>query len=383
VTAINYRVNDGAPQSIAVDANGEATIDVTDMPAGSAVLFFAGVRDDGEVDQTDASASVVVRDGFYPTIINTSAVQDGGGWFSGVAIDFTWDVVMSYYYGIAPDDLYSFAWDDATNWDDSESAMASGWTADNSWTAADSVVTPGDHTFYIKARDYAGGIGLLSVTISVAAFNPTDGLFVRGDMSFEPGFDYGTRYDVVFDGFLNGWTYTFEDYTEPALVPDDLGSFSSFVLYGDGGYTNGDNGELFAAYASAGGNVFIGGYSLTGMDHTFATYGIYPAVFGEFTGNYTGADGVEGTAYEDLDLELPSPQTVRHYQRVYPDLDNTMSIYSVRGADGDARSCASRADMPNGNVVIIFGQSIPFFAVDANTQAFGDYVLGTEFGETK
>jgi hypothetical protein len=383
VTAINYRVNDGAPQSIAVDANGEATIDVTDMDFGSAVIFFAGIRDDGEVDQTEASASVVVRDGFFPTIINLSSVQDGGGWFSGVQIDFSWDVVMSYYYGIAPDDLYSFAWDDNTNFAKTDSAMASGWTETNAWSAADSLVTPGDHTLYIKARDFAGGIGLLSITVAVAAFNPTDGLFVANDFSWDPGFDYGTPLEVANDGFFNGWTYDGTVSSDPALVPDDIGSYSSVVLYGDGGYNNQNNGELFAAYASAGGNVWIGGYELNDMAHTFAAYGIYPAVFSTSGGNYGGADGVEGTAYEDINLELPSPITNRSYHRVYPDLDNTMSIFSVRGNDGDARSCATRADMPNGNVVIVMGQTIPFMAPDAQTQAYGDYVLGTEFGETK
>ena len=63
---------------------------------------------------------------------------------------------------------------------------------------------------------------------------------------------------------------------------------------------------------------------------------------------------------------------------------NTESIFSVRGIDGDNRSCGVRADMPGGNVVVIIGQSLPF--MDQTSQAvkdLGAYIIGTEFGETK
>ena len=65
-------------------------------------------------------------------------------------------------------------------------------------------------------------------------------------------------------------------------------------------------------------------------------------------------------------------------------MPNTASIFAVRGLDGDSRSCGVRADMPNGNVVVVLGQSIPFFNPDdQSTKDLGDMILGTEFGETK
>jgi len=243
---------------------------------------------------------------------------------------------------------------------------------------------PKIHTMYVEGRDAAGGIGLLSITVNVAAFNPVDGLFVRDDFSWDPGYAPETVKEAVDRGFFNGWTYTESVDTDPPLTADQIGSYSSVVLYGDAGYANVDNGELLAAYATAGGNVMITGYELRDMDHTFPTYGIYGAVFGYGSGNYGGMDGVAGTAYEGMDINLPPFTSERHYQRVYDDMPNTASIYSVRGIDGDARSCGVRADMPKGNVVIIIGQSIPFFNHDEQvTKDLGDMILGTEFGETK
>ena len=142
--------------------------------------------------------------------------------------------------------------------------------------------------------------------------------------------------------------------------------------------------SAFAAYATAGGNLFLCGYNLQDIASSFPSYGIYGAVFGYGAGNYGGMDGVEGTAYADWGIDLPEGYTDRLYQRVYDDAANTQSIFSVRGNDGDSRSCGVRAEMPLGNVVIVIGQSIPFFDPnDPDTKAFGEYVLGTEFGESK
>jgi hypothetical protein len=383
IASMEYRVNDGDWVTTTVDSTGATTIMVKDLPSGSNVLSFAGVRDDDVKDASPATVSLLVREGYAPTVLNTSTVQDGGGWFSGVPIDFTWDVDMSYYYGTLPDGAYSYAWDDDTNFDESENAMSSGWQDNNFWTASADTATAGSHTMYVKCRDAAGGIGLLSITVNVAAFNPVDGLFVRDDFSWAGGYDEPIK-DVVDRGFFNGWTYTESVDTDPPLTADQIGTFSSVVLYGDGGYANQDNGELLAAYATAGGNVLITGYELRDMDHTFPTYGIYGAVFGFGAGNYGGMDGQAGTAYEGMAINLPSHLNERIYQRVYDDQPNTSSIFAVRGLDGDSRSCGVRADMPNGNVVIVLGQSIPFFNPDdQSTKDLGDMILGTEFGETK
>lgn len=391
ITGIEYKVNDGSWTSVNVDEFNQAEIDIIGAPVGGVVVFFRGVRDDGVMDETHASASVVVREGYFPTIINTSPVGDGGGWFAGVQIDFSWTMVMGYYYGIAPDDAWSYAFNDNINWDDSDDPLASGWTTATAWSAADSLITAGTQVLYLKSRDYAGGKGLLSITITVAEFNPTLGLFVRSDFSWDGGYPSvigGTETikEIVDRGFFKDWTYTASPSSAPALTPGDIGSYSSLVVYGDGGYNNQANGALFAAYGTAGGNLMLCGYEMNDWAPHFAAFGITPAVYSSSNGNYGGMDGVAGTAYEGTNVILPDHLTNRSYHRVYPDQANTSSIFQLHPSITltDTRSCGVRADMPGGNVVIVIGQSIPFFNHDdQKTIDLGNMILSTEFGETK
>ncbi len=387
ITKIQVKLDDGAWSEVDADSLGEATLKVTKMTDGAHIIYFRGVRDDGKMDETPAAVSLIARVGFFaPTIVNKSPVSDGGGWFSGASIPFTWGIVTDYYFGLVGDTPYSYSWDDSTNFDNSKNPLASGWVADNSFTVPDSLVTAGMHTFYLKAMDADSAVSTMSISVEVAEFAPTQGILLIDDFSWL-GIVYTSDDDIdtqIDNGFMNGYAHTDRNHDEPAVGPGDLASFSTVILYGDGGYTNETNGPLFAAYASAGGNLMITGYSLDAMASTFATYGIYPAVFGQFTGNYGGMDGQAGTAYENFHINLPAGISERHYERVYDDASNTQSIFAVRGINGDTRSCGVRADMPKGNVVIIIGQSIPFWdQTDQATKDFGNYVLGTEFGETK
>lgn len=387
ITNILYRVDDGAWNEVAADELGEATFNVVNLAAGARTISFAGKRDDGKVDATPAAITVIARVGqFAPTIVNKSPVSDGGGWFSGASIPFSWGIVTDYYYGLVGESPYSYAWDDTTNFDNSQNPLASGWVADNSYTVPDSLVTAGTHVLYLKAIDNDGAVSTKSITVEVAAFAPTQGILLIDDFSWLGGV-YASDEDIdtqIANGFMNGYPFTERNHDQPPVGPNDLAVYSTVILYGDGGYQNEQNGALFAAYASAGGNLMLTGYSLDAMAPTFSTYGIYPAVFGQFTGNYGGMDGQAGTAYENFHIELPGGLTDRSYERVYDDAPNTQSIFAVRGNDGDTRSCGVRADMPNGNVVIVIGQSIAFWDQnDQDTKDFGNYVLGTEFGETK
>jgi hypothetical protein len=341
----------------------------------------------GGKDLTPAQSAFIVESGKHaPTIVNRSAVSDGGGWFSGAGITFVFDLIVAEYYGQLPENPISFGYNDDTNYDNTINPLATGWIADASYTIADADMLPGAQTLYVKARDTEGNISLSSITFDVAAFNPTEGILLIDDFNWAPD-GYVDDADVdnkVANGFLNGYSFTQIPDDADAVGPADLAPYSTVILYGDNGYNNQTNGDLFAAYASAGGNVMITGYNLVDLAPTFGVYGILDAVYGYDTGNYGGMDGMEGTAYENWHIDLPAEYEERMYQRVYSDADNTQEIFSVRGLDGDHRSCGVRADMPKGNVVIIIGQAIPFWDPESDdTKAFGDYVLGTEFGEPK
>jgi hypothetical protein len=393
VTHIVFTVDDGSLLSgeVAVDTLGEALIDLNPLTGGAHIVYFAGKRDDGAVDETPVAVSLTARIGvFAPTIVNTSSVADGGGWFSGAGVTFSWIVVTDYYYGTVPTDAFSYSFDDATNFDLTSTPLASGWLADQSFAATGADMTAGDHTMYIKAVDDGGAYSILSILVHVAAFNPTQGILLIDDFSWTGGIyaDEAAVDAAVDGGFMNGWTYTERNHDQPAAGPDDLASYSTVILYGDGGYNNQNNGALFGAYGSAGGNLLITGYELNDLAPTFASYGIYPAVFSTASGNWGGMDGFTGSAYESFNIDIAGAPgqfpTGRSYQRVYSDAANTEEIFHVRGVDGDTRACATRADMPNGNVVIVIGQSLPFMDQDAQaTKDLGNYIIGTEFGETK
>jgi len=395
ITHMTYQVDDGALLSgeVAVDTLGEAYIDLNPLTGGSHIVYFAGKRDDGTVDETPVAVSLTARIGvFAPTIVNVSSVSDGGGWFSGAELTFSWIVVTDYYYGTVPANAFSYAFDDPTNFDLTSNSLGdSGWVSHQNFTASAALMTAGTHTMYVKAVDDGGAYSLLSIEVNVAAFNPTQGILLIDDFSWTGGIyaDEAAVDLAVHTGFMNGYAYTERNHDEPAAGPDDLASYSSVVLYGDGGYNNQNNGALFAAYASAGGNLMICGYELNDLAPSFTTYGIYNAVFSTASGNWGGMDAVAGTAYENWNINLAGGgltqfPTGRSYQRVYTDLANTTSIYEVRGVDGDHRSCGVRADMPGGNVVVVIGQSLPFMnQAEQATKDLGNYILGTEFGETK
>lgn len=361
--------------------------DYRGLASGGHVFYVRSVDNLGGKDATPAQVAFVVESGKHaPTIMNNSAVKDGGGWFSGAGTTFTFDVIVAEYYGNLPENYISFGYNDNTNYDQSRNPLTTGWGPNATYTVADADMLPGESTLYVKARDTEGNISLTAVSFTVAAFNPTEGILLIDDLNYVPdGYDDEADLDdKIKNGFMNGYSFTVRPETAPPAGPDDLAPYSTVILYSDNGYNNQYNGDLFAAYASAGGNLMITGYNLVDMAPTFAVYGMYPAVFGYGAGNYGGMDGMAETAYADFHIDLPPPNEERLYQRVYSDQDNTQEIFSVRGLDGDTRACGCRADMPKGNVVIVIGQSIPFWDQTSDaTKAFGDYVIGTEFGEPK
>ena len=359
------------------------------LNSGSHTFYVKAVDNLEAEDSTPASVAFIVEGGTYqPQITNTSPVADGGGWFAGAGLTFSFSVNVADYYGELAEKAYSYGYDNSTNYnDDAVQPLASGWIAGSSFEVAADQITSGEHTFYVKVRDVSRAVSRMNISFNVAAPTFDQGILVVDDFNWVPD-GYADDTDVddkIAHGFLAGFPFTQREEDAAMLTPDDLAPYSSVIIYGDGGFTNDSNGNLLAAYASAGGNLVICSYYLEGLAPSFANYGITDAVYGTFSGNYGGMDGQEGTAYENFHIDLPPDYTDRHYQRVYEDAANTQSIFAVRGVDGsEHRSCGVRAEMPLGNIVIVIGQSIPFWdQSSADTRAFGEYVLGTEFGESR
>ncbi len=214
----------------------------------------------------------------------------------------------------------------------------------------------------------------------------TGGTFDQGtlminDMSWVPG-DYQSREDIdakIDSGFMNNQPHT--DWYVPTqgtsvYSPTYISQFTSVILFTDGGYASALYGDLLAAYALAGGNLMITGYNLAAFGSSILVpFGIYPAVFGPSTDS--GMEGVASTGYGHLSIDLAAGVGSHSFERVYPDQENTVSLFTLRE---DGRSCAVRAELPGGNVVIIIGQSLPFMdQQSADTREFGRIVLELEF----
>ncbi len=354
------------------------------LGAGSHVFFVRAIDDLGAVDGTPAQSAFVVATGFVPKIENTSSLSDGGAWFSGLPVDFSWAANVTYYKGVLPDGAYSYSFNDGANFDLTSTPLASGWGSTASYSVAGDDLVPGSHTFYMKARDVSGNVDTMRIGFVAAAFAPTKDMLLLDNFNWTPC-DYASHDAIataISTGFLNGVTYDTEDLDVNGtgfLTPGNLGQYKSVVMYTDGGYNGSDFGGLFAAYATAGGNLMITGYYLANFGSSILTpFGLYPSVFGsgaftstELTGDL---DGMIKT--DDLVMPLPAGCATRPTERVYSDADNTEEGVFVNHYGGDGRSVGAIASMNDGgNYVLIIGQSIAFWdQTDADVAEFGNRV---------
>jgi hypothetical protein len=280
ITQIEYKLNETATwDMIAADDLGQATINFTGLTSGANTVYFRAVRDDGKKDETPLSMSVVARVGeFKPTIKNTSPVSDGGGWFKGIQLTFSWTVEARYYYGSLPATPYTFEVGPAgaapASWNlsaDADSALASGWVSDAS---VNYVPDSTNNVFYLKVRDLGGSVDTMRIGFVAASFAPTMGILVVNGV--DPG-SYGSeitdRIDAgVYWGSLSVDFYDlFDAITPPAgvdyvgggsqLSPDLMKDYSTIVWLG-----NNYNGDIafwqstpILAYLQAGGNLVFAG----------------------------------------------------------------------------------------------------------------------------
>ena len=357
------------------------------LAEGGHVFYVRAVDDLGAVDQTPAQSAFEVASGFKPKLANLSPVSDGGGWFSGVDLALFWAASVDYYMGQLPTGAFSYAFDDSTNFDAAGGPLASGWMSSTSYTIPGANITDGDHVFYIKARDISGNVDYISIGFGAAPFAPTKDLLLLDDFSWTPGC-YTAHADIataIGTGFLNGVTYDTRDVDDEGasiLTPALLGQYKAVIDYSDGGFNSSGSGNLFAAYAGAGGSLMLTGYNLVsfGAPSITTPFGIYGGIFGTFSFPSNGLTGVAtGGMLETADLYLPVPAACapRTAERVYADAANTEGIFVNDSPTGDNRSTSVVASMNSGgNYVILVGQSIAFWdQSDADVVTFGNRVM--------
>jgi hypothetical protein len=254
--------------------NAQATF--LGLSAGAHTFYVRAIDNLEGKDPSPAQIAFVVVGGKYaPTLINQSAVSDGGGWFAGAELTFAWSAVTATYYGTLPEAPYSFALNDSTNFDmNATNAMASGWTASSSYKVTP---TAGNHTMYIKVRDTAGGVSLMSISFGAADAAFDQGILVVNGISHVYGSELTDMLDA--SAFWNTYTVDFWDLfgdmggtaiTLPATVnnyvggggpvpADVMGRYSTIVWLGNNYQGDIDYWNLSPAiqYLNAGGNLIL------------------------------------------------------------------------------------------------------------------------------
>jgi hypothetical protein len=319
ISYIWHRINDGDWVQHDADDLGQATIDVTGLANGANIISFAGVRDDGTVDQTPATISVLVRAGqFAPVISNTSPVADGGGWFQGVALTFSWTVSLSHYYGSLPPLPYSveagaeLAPPAAYNLDPDQ-ALASGWVSEASFDYAPGA---GNNTFFLKVRDLGGGVDTMRIRFGAAPFEPTKGILVVNGVHV-PTYGSAITDRVDAGAYWDGFDVDFWD------LFGDMGSSSGFTLPASATYVGGGSQlspDLMAQYRT----ILWLGNSYQGDDAYYDLTPVYP---------YLQAGGNFFLATRYTSFFMPDPltnyaeigwrdyqQTIVEMKTVFPDL---------------------------------------------------------------
>lgn len=287
--------------------------------ATGAHVFYVRAKDNLEgVDPTPAQVAFVVVGGKYaPTLQNLSPVNDGGGWFAGVALPFSWTSVVADYYGQLAEAPYSYAVDDATGFNDSAvEPLASGW---NSNTSYDYDPSPGAHTFYLKVRDTAGGVDRFSISFTAATPTFDQGILVVCGVGASV---YGSQIiDKINAGAYWGTlNVSFWDIFGSMSAPQSEFTLPATVTHYEGGGSGGVPPTVFAKYSTV---VWLGNI-YQGDDAVYAASPILPylnaggnVIFASrYAADYMG-DGV--TAWANIGWREDGA-VIEEYEPVFPGL---------------------------------------------------------------
>ncbi|MFH1851923.1 MAG: hypothetical protein ABIA75_06225 [Candidatus Neomarinimicrobiota bacterium] len=250
------------------------------LAEGAHIFYVRAVDNLGAVDNSPAQSAFVVKAGSLPMLISTSPIVDGGGWFAGLDVAFSWEVNVDYYGGQLPEGYATFALDDSTGWSDNQANMQYSWRGATAFEILGSNLGSGQHTFYVKVRDAQYQVSKMSISFSAAAYNPTRKILVVNGVADSYFDEITSMYtDSVYWGGLDLADIYFWDLfgsgSAPAIstmptdnylggggpvTPDILSDFECVIWAG-----NAFSGDLelwqltpIYPYLLAGGNVFLG-----------------------------------------------------------------------------------------------------------------------------
>jgi hypothetical protein len=406
-----YSLDGGAEVEMAADSEGKGTIEFSTalgnlLEKGTHSVSVYSQDNLGANDPTPATVSFFVTTGFKPILTQTGGPPPGGGWFTGANIPFAWNVSTDHYSGVI--DHFEFSIDDPANF---SSTTDQGVSLDPQ--------TAGAHIFRLKAIDTEGNESeVLEVDFDVAAFEPTEGILLLDNVSFTPG---GGPYNsepemdqMILDGFFKNFTKVsvwdvdrlsgsrrfpgaINDKARPG--PADLAKYSSIVIMTDGGASAAidprQDAALYAAYFQAGGNLMVTGYNAVGFGQVLKDVLGTPTVFNGFGSNLMSLEGFQEASSRNSDAY--AFLTGNDVVPVIPGITNrsweittSVSGKSFRvlfgnvfegGSFGGFR-IATETQGEKGNWGLWLGVSL-FYLDQTSTGIvkFGDFVLGTRFGE--
>ncbi|MFQ5603907.1 MAG: hypothetical protein ACE5HS_11625 [bacterium] len=171
IVEFRYSVDGGAETTVAADANGKATVEFklsagTQLSDGNHVFSAVAVDNLGAADPSPETRSFLVSSGFTPVLSQTGGPGDGGAWFTGVGVPFSWQTTTSHYAGAI--DHFEYSLNDPVNFTNTIA------------TSVDIAPQPeGTHTFRLRAIDTGGGISnLIVVNFDVATPSLDQGILV-------------------------------------------------------------------------------------------------------------------------------------------------------------------------------------------------------------
>lgn len=297
VKKFKYSIDGGDPVEIDADADGKASVEFSvansnTFAAGNHSFSVTSIDNYGAEDESPTAVSFSVVAGFKPVIQFTAGPADGGLWFSNVDAVFSYNAVMSHYFGkLDPNGwAYSFDGADFTDFAPEGSAFILG-----------TLVGDGAHSMVVRAKDLSGATGEATINFTSAAASFAKDLVLIDDNNFsethnrdefralfasaghpvDAYWDVGGDHDASeVDGSGSGiWS------------PGVLGQYKTIVIWTDASPTAASNEGILGAYVKAGGNILMTTYGWGNFTSGFlsATLGVV-SLYGSSSGLHLGVD---------------------------------------------------------------------------------------------
>jgi len=385
---------------VTVDEFGLAICNVLNISPGAHTIFFRGVRDDGNVDETPLVISFQASEGFAPeqtiTLPANGAsffVPEGG---QQDLVDVNWEADLSFYYGAVDRFEYKAPGDTGfTSIPNSKFDVSASFPMEN--------LDPGEYTVECRTVDIAGNVTEGSVTFAVKELLADNGvLFVNGiDWT-----TYGAEADDFWDTkmcmgdvtnykFWDLFTY-YSGYPDPINPPLGVGSIPSWMI---------DNTTYFTSIVWIG-NSYAGDFEL--YDESFpALIKFLKAGGNVILATRYGASFFDEATYGDL---VEYVGGIDDWTIGVSVSDATPLVATVTGLQTMIGAGASLADMPKitgnattsrifswdtewdggfrvqptdggGQFIFISGRSYRIGIDGATSFSNYDYILRTWFGE--